>query len=168
MTDAEPKPHATSQLDSTLTSNREPPRSYASLCPATPTSVSVPCNLRANLGSGLSSHAFLMSPIKAARPEKLDYCFVPGQSLILSSLWAPLQAPDDLFHRVPEAGAGSTHGPLPKHRFFFFLAQKHSLRTDLVRAYPELSQESWFLVTVVTPQTDLWDGIVQMAGPRRV
>lgn len=43
---------------------------------------------------------------------------------------------------------------------------------NLVRAYPcasiplcVLSRESWFLMTAVIKPTDLWGGMVQMAGP---
>lgn len=99
-----------------------------------------------NLITALSLDSLLFCPVYGPRFKPRMTCFTEFQKQVLDRL-------TDLY---------------PNTDFFFFLAQKHSLKTDLVRAYPELSQESWFLVTVVTPQTDLWDGIVQMAGPRRV
>lgn len=79
-----------------------------------------------------SNHVFLMPPITAAHPDELNYCFVPGQCLILPSLWAHFKAKITCSTEYQKQDWINSRAIL-KHGN---LAWKHFPRMNLVRAHP--------------------------------
>lgn len=129
-----------------------------------PISVTMLCNLKANLNlvfPATTNSSCLQSRLLTL--TNLITCFVPGQCLILPSLWAHFKAQITCSTEYQKQELDQLTSRTQTWKFSSEAFSKNEPHASIPLCV--LSRESPFLMTAVIKPTDLWGGIVQMAGP---